>query len=162
MTVTPAGHPIRLRRATDGRLWIDFSDLCVDTTAPSDYLALTESFQHWIISGIPGLLTAGREPTQRFANVIDVLYDRDITTTFISAVPLSEFTDGASLPHDIARIMSRLGQLATHAGCDTAIRRRTLPGRIRIDRFRNPGPPFSNSLRPMKIPSSTICRISIC
>lgn len=106
MTVTPAGHPIRLRRATDGRLWIDFSDLCVDTTAPSDYLALTESFQHWIISGIPGLLTAGREPTQRFANVIDVLYDRDITTTFISAVPLSEFTDGASLPHDIARIMS--------------------------------------------------------
>lgn len=116
VTVTPAGHPIRLRRATDGGLWIDFSDLCVDTTAPSDYLALTESFQHWIISGIPGLLTAGREPTQRFANVIDVLYDRDITTTFVSAVPLSEFTDGASLPHDIERIMSRLGQLATHAG----------------------------------------------
>lgn len=113
VTVTPAGHPIRLRRGAGDTLWIDFSDLCVDTTAPSDYLALTEKFRHWVISGIPDLRAAGREPSQRFANAVDVLYDRDITTTFISAVPLSEFTDGALLPHDIERIMSRLGLLDT-------------------------------------------------
>ncbi|MEE2059552.1 cell division protein ZapE [Rhodococcus artemisiae] len=115
VTIAPAGHPIRLRRGAGGALWIGFSDLCVDTTAPSDYLALAEEFGHWVISEIPDLRAAGREPSQRFANVVDVLYDRDITTTFISAVPLSEFTDGALLPHDIERVMSRLATLPTVA-----------------------------------------------
>lgn len=108
VTVAPTGHPIRLRRGAGAALWIDFSDLCVDTTAPADYLALAERFGHWVISEIPDLRSAGREPSQRFANVVDVLYDRDITTTFISTVPLDAFSDGALLPHDIERIMSRL------------------------------------------------------
>ncbi|MFD6857360.1 cell division protein ZapE [Rhodococcus sp. NPDC060090] len=111
VTVAPAGHPIRLQRGTSGALWIDFSDLCVDTTAPADYLALAESFQFWVVSAIPDLRTAGREPSQRFANVVDVLYDRDITTTFISATPLDALTEEAPLPHDVERIISRLGQL---------------------------------------------------
>jgi cell division protein ZapE len=112
VTVAPAGHPIRLQRGASGALWIDFSDLCVDTTAPADYLALAESFQFWVVSAIPDLRTAGREPSQRFANVVDVLYDRDVTTTFISTTPLDALTEDAPLPHDVERIMSRLGQLA--------------------------------------------------
>ncbi len=54
----------------------------------------------------------GREPAQRFANVVDVLYDCDITTVFLAATPLSALTDSGRLPVDIERIRSRLGQLA--------------------------------------------------
>ncbi|MBP1158327.1 cell division protein ZapE [Rhodococcus sp. PvR099] len=110
-TLAPAGHPIRVRRAGDGCLWIDFVDLCEKTTAPVDYLALAKEFRQWVVSDVPDLRAAGREPVQRFANVIDVLYDRDVTTVFLATMPLDTLTHGAQLPVDIERIRSRLGQL---------------------------------------------------
>ncbi|MFD4294022.1 cell division protein ZapE [Rhodococcus sp. NPDC058505] len=110
-TLTPAGHPMRVRRAADGWLWIDFAELCEKATAPSDYLALTRDWRRWVIGGVPDLRSAGREPTQRFANVVDVLYDRDVTAAFLATTPLRALTGGAQLPADIERITSRLGQL---------------------------------------------------
>lgn len=109
--LAPAGHPISVRRVEHGCLWIDFVDLCEKTTAPGDYLALAREFRRWVISGVPDLHAAGREPAQRFANVIDVLYDRDVTTVFLATTPLDALTGGAQLPVDIERIKSRLGQL---------------------------------------------------
>ncbi|NMM91805.1 cell division protein ZapE [Rhodococcus sp. SRB_17] len=110
-TLAPAGHPIRVRRAGDECLWIDFVDLCEKSTAPVDYLALTKEFRQWVVSDVPDLRSAGREPVQRFANVIDVLYDRDVPTVFLATTPLSAFAHGGQLPVDIERIRSRLGQL---------------------------------------------------
>lgn len=109
--LAPAGHPVHVRRAADDWLWIEFPDLCGRTTAPIDYLALARDFQKWVISNVPDLDTAGREPAQRFVNVIDVLYDRDVTPVFLATTPLDVLTNGAQLPVDIERIKSRLGQL---------------------------------------------------
>ncbi|RVW00389.1 cell division protein ZapE [Rhodococcus spongiicola] len=111
-TLAPAGHPVHVRRAADGWLWIEFTDLCGRTTAPVDYLALAGEFQKWVISDIPDLRTAGREPAQRFANAIDVLYDRDVTPVFLASTTLDFLTNGAHLPLDMGRIRSRLGQLS--------------------------------------------------
>ena len=134
-TLSPAGHPLRVRRASDDHLWIDFRDLCEDTTAPADYLALARSFDTWVIDGIGDLRDAGREPAQRFANVVDVLYDHDICATFIASTSLDQLAAGAgagagvgasagakaeseagakagaSAPLDLDRVLSRLGQL---------------------------------------------------
>jgi cell division protein ZapE len=118
-TLTPAGHPVHVDRAIDGYLWIDFSELCERATAPVDYLAFAADFPRWTIGNIPDLRTAGREPAQRFANVVDVLYDRDVTTVFVATTPLDALTGGAHMPVDIDRILSRLGQLR-HAGPDSA------------------------------------------
>lgn len=107
----PVGHPVHLRRASNECLWIDFADLCGRTTAPVDYLALAKVFRRWVIDGVPDLRSAGREPAQRFANVVDVLYDRDVTTIFLSSIALEDFARGDLVPLDIARIESRLGQL---------------------------------------------------
>lgn len=111
-TLAPAGHPVHVHRAAGEWLWIDFVDLCGRTTAPVDYLALARDFPKWVISDVPGLGTAGREPAQRFANVIDVLYDRDITPVFLATVPLEVLTTSAQLPVDFERVRSRLGQLS--------------------------------------------------
>lgn len=111
-TLTPAGHPVRVRRAAEDCLWIDFTELCERTTAPSDYLALARTFRMWVISGVPNLRTAGAEAAQRFANVIDVLYDNDVTPVFLSSTPLVELAEGNGLPLGIGRVMSRLGQLS--------------------------------------------------
>lgn len=110
--LTPAGHPVHVLRAAESFLWVDYADLCENTTAPVDYLALARQFSTWVVSAVPDLRAAGREPAQRFANVVDVLYDCDITTVFLAATPLSALTDSGRLPVDIERIRSRLGQLA--------------------------------------------------
>ncbi|MFZ2527534.1 MAG: cell division protein ZapE [Rhodococcus sp. (in: high G+C Gram-positive bacteria)] len=110
-TLTPAGHPVRVRRAEDDCLWIDFADLCEKTTAPVDYLALADDFPRWTIGNIPDLRIVGREPAQRFANVVDVLYDRDVTVVFLAATPLDALTGDPRLPVDTDRLLSRLGRL---------------------------------------------------
>ncbi|WP_319944567.1 cell division protein ZapE [Nocardia macrotermitis] len=110
-TLAPTGHPIRVTRAAESVLWIDFAELCETATAPTDYLALSRDFPQWVVSGVPALRTIDREPAQRFANVVDVLYDRDVTPIFLATTPLTTLTADARLPVDIERIMSRLGQL---------------------------------------------------
>lgn len=124
-TLTPAGHAIHARRAERGALWIDFHELCETPTAPVDYLALATEFPHWIIDGIPDLRTAGPEPAQRFANVIDVLYDRDVTPTLLATTTLGALTSAGSLPRDIERVTSRLGQLVRVEAATTASRTTT-------------------------------------
>ena len=113
--LTPAGHPVHVRRATGHSLWFDFGELCGTTTAPVDYLALAAHHSDWVIDGVPDLRTVGREPAQRFANVVDVLYDRDVTPIFLADTSVDSLVGGARLPVDIARIVSRLGQLGTAA-----------------------------------------------
>lgn len=74
-------------------------------TSTVDYLALADRYPRWVISGLTSL--DSRDAAQRFANVIDVLCDRDLLLTLIGDRPLSELLpDGGSL--DFARTASRL------------------------------------------------------
>lgn len=110
--VIPAGgRTVTARRASADELWIDFADLCSTPTAPSDYLALARAHRRWVVDGVPDLGSAGREPAQRFANVVDVLYDRDVTTTFLARTSLDTLAVDDALPVHIERIMSRLREL---------------------------------------------------
>ncbi|WP_137722969.1 cell division protein ZapE [Prescottella subtropica] len=110
-TLRPAGHPVHVHRAAD-HLWIDFADLCERATAPADYLVLARDFPRWVVSGVPELRYVKRDAAQRFANVIDVLYDRDVTVIFLAHASLDTLGgDRAGLPVDIDRTCSRLGRL---------------------------------------------------
>ena len=95
----------------DHAIWFDFADICAGTTAPVDYLALTGHVRAWTICSVPDLAHAGAEAAQRFSNLIDVLYDKDVTTTIVASVTLSELAAAERLPRDIDRIMSRLSEL---------------------------------------------------
>ncbi|MGF7122418.1 cell division protein ZapE [Rhodococcus sp. BE178] len=112
-TMSPCGHPLVALRADAHCLWFDFADLCGHTTAPADYLELTARHERWVISDIPDLVNAGSEPAQRFANLVDVLYDRDVEVTFLAARTVDSLAGAEHLPVDIDRILSRLGQLQT-------------------------------------------------
>ncbi|MGU3582989.1 cell division protein ZapE [Rhodococcus sp. C26F] len=127
----PAGRPLRALRAEKDCLWFDFRDLCGHPTAPADYLALAADYLFWVVDKIPDLTTAGREPAQRFANLVDVLHDRDVRVVFVSDVAVSELAAPAGpVAHDIGRLRSRLAQLRTIQ--DTSSR--TDAGRSRVRR----------------------------
>lgn len=106
----PTSHEIGARRAIDGQLWFDFSELCESLTAPLDYLELAKDYDHWIISGVPASRSMTPFGLRRMANAIDVLYDHDIRLDLLVHEDFSE-----SLKHlpelDAARLASRLNAL---------------------------------------------------
>ncbi|POH71660.1 cell division protein ZapE [Arthrobacter glacialis] len=113
-TVTVSGRLLNVVQADHELLWFRFSDLCESKTGSSDYLDLAARHQTWLISDIPSLTELDREPAQRFANLIDVLYDRQILVTFIATAPIHELAATSRGPLDIDRTISRLSQLRHH------------------------------------------------
>ncbi|MER5394925.1 cell division protein ZapE [Saccharopolyspora sp. NPDC002686] len=73
------GRSIRAMKARDRLVCFDFRDLCDAATSTRDYLAIAAQYDTWCITGVPKLAECGAETRQRFANVVDVLCDQDIT-----------------------------------------------------------------------------------
>ena len=107
----PTGHPIEALRADADGVWFTFADLCGATTAPADYLALARSYRNWVVSDVPTLHDAGRDASQRFVNLVDVLYDHDIRVIFLADEHFFDVYEIDCPAADIARVMSRLRQL---------------------------------------------------
>ncbi|GAC68107.1 cell division protein ZapE [Gordonia soli] len=112
--VRPAGHPITARAATPGRVWFTFDDLCGSPTGVRDYLRLVADHRTWVIDDIPPLGTTDRESARRFAHVVDVLYDRDVPTTFRAAGDRDTCVPADLDLAGVARLRSRLTELRSH------------------------------------------------
>ncbi|WP_436496190.1 cell division protein ZapE [Actinokineospora sp. HUAS TT18] len=102
------GRHLRAEAVRGDLVWFDFAELCATPTSTVDYLALVETYPRWVISGLPRL--DDRDSTQRFANVVDVLCDRDATLVLIGAEPWPALV-ASGVPIDFARTASRLALL---------------------------------------------------
>lgn len=112
-------------KAADDMLWISFSEVCGGLTSTADYLALAADYKTWVVDGVPSPTmgsAAGSAPAwQRFGDMVDVLYDQDITLFLIGHGPLdwglaadrALYPDRrtSSRPGALARIASRLSLL---------------------------------------------------
>lgn len=109
-----AARAVRGEGTPGGLVWFDFADLCEQRTGTTDYLALADRFDTWVLSGLPrltGTTAAERDAAQRFANLVDVLCDRDARLYLVGAAPLADCLGGDALPHDVDRTLSRLALL---------------------------------------------------
>ena len=106
----PTSHLIKASRATPDQLWFTFKNLCESLTSTLDYLELSKTHGHWVISDVPGNEKMTPFGLRRLANSIDVLYDQDIRLDLILE---DDFSDGLKhLPElDAARLISRLNAL---------------------------------------------------
>ncbi|MDL9936452.1 cell division protein ZapE [Gordonia sp. ABSL1-1] len=102
------GRRLRVLRADDDGLVVDFGELCGRPLGATDYLTLADRYRRWTVVGVTDLTDAGSEPAQRFLHLVDVLYDNDVETSFESRLPLEDFGRRDLLP---PRLLSRLGQL---------------------------------------------------
>lgn len=87
----------------------------------------------WVIDDVPSPAVgdaASAPAWQRFSNVVDVLYDQDITLFLIGNGPLDWDIEpnGNALPVDLARIASRLSPLS-RSHPDQALEREEAAGR---------------------------------
>lgn len=92
------------------RLEISYELLCRTRRNTRDYIELAQRFTHWSVSQIPDSRIMPMDEQRRFANLLDVLYDRNIQVDLYCVDDLSGL--GHQLPQTEAqRLTSRLAQL---------------------------------------------------
>ncbi len=103
---------LRAGLASDGVFVVEFARLCDDPLSAQDYLVLAQRWRRWEITGVPGVERLEREPAQRWAHLVDVLYDERVDVLFASESPLPSEEELAPRVRDAARFVSRLRHLA--------------------------------------------------
>lgn len=113
VALTVGTRTVTASAVRDRAVWFEFAVLCGTPTAPADYLELSERFGCWAITGVPRLRETGAETVRRFANVVDVLYDRGGTSlTLVAEASWDEVFAGLDGTLDVDRLVSRLSTLS--------------------------------------------------
>ena len=102
---------IRARSFDHGRLAIEFSELCDKPLGTRQYRELATTCVGITLVDVPDLAAGERDALLRFGNLVDVLYDADVTLHVISAGPPCSLSSAAEPPYDAARTVSRLNVL---------------------------------------------------
>lgn len=106
-----AGHIITARSVAGGTAAFTFADLCARPLGVAQYLWLAERFRAITLMAVPDLAATDRDPLARFANLIEVLYDRDIPLHISANSEPNRLLEAAEPPRDAKRIASRLSTL---------------------------------------------------
>lgn len=106
------GRGIRALRASEGEVWFSFPQLLEASTAASDYLALCDGFERWVLVDVPDLAEASRAARQRLVTLVDVLCDLDVRLTVVAATGRAALAALPDPPPDFARTLSRLALLS--------------------------------------------------
>ncbi|WP_200960508.1 cell division protein ZapE [Oerskovia sp. Root22] len=114
-TTVPIGsreHPVLAVRGDV--VWLGFGHWCAGRTAVSDVLHLAERFGTVVLDGVPALGAQAPDTGQRFANLVDVLCDRDVPLHVLAHQDPDETLrrhgeEGVAL--DVERTASRLALL---------------------------------------------------
>ncbi|MDV8025074.1 cell division protein ZapE [Rhodococcus sp. IEGM 1330] len=96
-----------------------FADLCCAARSTGDYLRMFEEATSLTVTEVPALSSVDEFAAQRFANLVDVAYDRDVRVDFHARVSLDEFAAGCS-GLDTDRLVSRLSELGPPASTPMA------------------------------------------
>lgn len=111
-TVEVSGRSLPVLAPNGGRMLVStFAALCEAPRSTSDYLALLSRQEAVVIHDVPDPALLGREPGQRFANLVDVAYDHDVPLIVHSDGGPERLHDAGVPPLDVARTVSRLSVL---------------------------------------------------
>ncbi|GAA1401503.1 cell division protein ZapE [Oerskovia paurometabola] len=105
-------HPVLALR--DAIVWLGFEHWCAGRTAVSDVLHLADRYGSVVLDGVPALSARAPDTGQRFANLVDVLCDRDVPLHVLAHQDPDETLrrhgeEGVAL--DVERTASRLALL---------------------------------------------------
>lgn len=64
---------------------LHFAELCERPTSVGDLLELTDRYRTVVLAGVPAPAAAGQDPWRRFADLVDVCWDRDVRLVVLAA-----------------------------------------------------------------------------
>ena len=108
------GRPLPVLAVEGDRVEVTFAALCEGLTSVGDLLELTDRFRTVVLTGVPLLSAASPAARRRFANLVDVLCDRDVRLVVLADGPAEEVLDVAMT--DAARMVSRVRLLGSADG----------------------------------------------
>ncbi|RDK02663.1 cell division protein ZapE [Paraburkholderia lacunae] len=114
-TLCASGRPLKARAAGKALAWIDFDELCIASRSHLDYLDLAERWQGLIVDRLITHWLARPQTLQRFAWLVDILYDRKRALFIASDQPIAAALDGLEGAHDLSRTQSRLAEMQARA-----------------------------------------------
>ena len=107
--LTIAGRPLWAASTRGDVLHVRFDALCQRPTSVGDLLELTERYTTVVLAAVPLLADVDEHARRRFADLIDVAWDRDTRLVIQSAHPPERVLDAQIT--DRARVVSRLSLL---------------------------------------------------
>lgn len=114
-TVSALGREIPKVASAHDLVWFDFKDICVSARSAQDYLALTEQFDTFIVTGVPVLRAEDDAAARRFIHIVDVLYDHHDTLIINAETSPDKIYQGQSLQKDFQRTQSRLIEMQSES-----------------------------------------------
>jgi cell division protein ZapE len=99
---------IAVRGRGRGVAWFDFSELCEGPRSTADYIEIAREFQIVLVGGIPCFGAHNEDAARRFVNLIDELYDRQVTLVCTAAAAPMALYSGSRLAGAFERTASRL------------------------------------------------------
>lgn len=96
-----------------GALTVTFASLCERPMSAADYFDLLDSQSHVVVVDVPHPATMGRDPAQRFANLVDACCDRGARLDLVGPGGPQDLRCCPEPPLDVERTVSRLTLLGT-------------------------------------------------
>ena len=111
--ITLSGRTVDVISTGSGVVWFDFQSLCMTNRSQADYIELSKRFHTVIISSIPTLDQDLDDPTRRFIELIDELYDRRVNLIVSASAPPESLYIGKRLAVPFQRTASRLREMSS-------------------------------------------------
>ena len=105
--LTVGGRPLWAAAVQGKCVELEFGELCGGLTSVGDLLELVERWATVVLSGVPLLAGVPVDSRRRFADLVDVLWDRDVRLVVLAAGPPSQVLADAGVM-DAERMVSRL------------------------------------------------------
>jgi cell division protein ZapE len=102
------GRAIAVIREGAGVVWFDFAALCAGPRSQDDYIEIAREYRSVIVSGVPVLEATDDDAARRFIELIDELYDRNVSLIVSAAALPAGLYRGERLRGPFERTVSRL------------------------------------------------------
>jgi cell division protein ZapE len=105
------GRKLIIDNYVSGVAKFDFKDLCFQTYGSEDYIEICKITKIFFIENIPNFTNELINEQYRFINLIDIIYDNQLSLVATASVPINQITSSVKLAKVFQRTLSRLGEL---------------------------------------------------
>lgn len=96
-------------------VWFEFSALCQPPRSQLDYLAIADSYDAVVLSGVPVIDAADLVSITYLIHLVDVFYDERVKLIILAEAPPAELYQRGEKAFEFRRTVSRLEEMQTEA-----------------------------------------------